>query len=81
MGLEEFEKCNTCLKETCSYKPDDLECIEEYDPCMFCLRHTYETELYQLTNFNNDYTFKRITNVRYCPCCGRPLNNINKFIF
>ena len=41
--------------------------------CYFCRNHEQGDTLYELSDWDGGVGFDRISNIKYCPVCGREL--------
>lgn len=48
---------------------------EQKEPCSVCKKLEYGDTLYAYSDWDGGIGFDYIRNIKYCPVCGRKLNN------
>lgn len=65
--------CDKCQLDHCSYEPYSKECQSTRMICEFCINHSKDDALYEMSSWDNGIGFEYIRNIKYCPICGREL--------
>lgn len=66
--------CNRCQLNSCSYEPHSEECQSARMFCDFCINHSKDDTLYEMSGWDGGIGFDYIRDIKYCPLCGRELD-------
>lgn len=67
--------CNKCLLEYCSYEPHSADCQSARVFCNFCTNHCKDDTIYEMCEWDGGIEFDYIKDIKYCPLCGRELDD------
>lgn len=67
--------CDRCQLEYCSYEPHSKECQSARVICGFCINHSKDDTLYEMSGWDGGIGFDYIKDIKYCPICGRELED------